>query len=299
MTPRVIDLDGINAPITDGGPANVMTVDVEDYFQVSAFEPHIDREQWSGFECRLPRVMDRILQMFADADVRGTFFCLGWVAEHYPELVRRIAEQGHEIASHGYRHVRVYDQSEAAFREDVGKTKKLLEDLAGCPVNGYRAASYSIDDRTPWAFDVLWDSGYRYSSSIYPIRHDHYGMRDAPRFAFRPGRNALTEIPVTTVEVSALRLPCGGGGYFRLLPYAWSKWCIRRVNTVDQRPAMFYFHPWELDPAQPRIPGLDARTRFRHYVNLDRFERKLQRLVDDFRWVTMMGLYENYLGADV
>lgn len=299
IAPRLIDLDGIDAPAAGSLPGNVMTVDVEDYFQVSAFEPYVDRDAWSQLECRLPRTMERILQLFAEADVRGTFFCLGWVAEKYPELIRRVADQGHEIASHGYRHVRVYDQSESEFREDVGKTKALLEDLIGKPVNGYRAASYSIDDRTPWAFDVLWDSGYRYSSSIYPIRHDHYGMRDAPRFAFHPVRNALTEIPVTTVELSRFRFPCGGGGYFRLFPYAWSRWCIRRVNEVDHRPAMFYFHPWELDPDQPRMDGLNARTRFRHYVNLHRFERKLRRLIGDFRWVTMMDLYEGYLGADV
>jgi len=295
---QIIDLDGIESSAANGVPSNVMTVDVEDYFQVSALEPYIGRDQWAKIECRLPQVMERILQMFADANVRSTFFCLGWVAENFPELVRRIAEQGHEIASHGYSHIRVYDQSEQEFREDISKTKKLLEDIIGGPVNGYRAASYSIDQRTPWAFDALWDSGYRYSSSIYPIRHDHYGMREAPRFAFRPGQSALAEIPVTTVEVSGMRLPCGGGGYFRLLPYAWSRWCIQRVNTNDCRPAMFYFHPWELDPGQPRIEGLDARTRFRHYVNLEHFERKLQRLIEDFSWVTMMDRYERYLGAD-
>jgi len=290
IIPQVINLDGIGA-----SAENVMTVDVEDYFQVSAFESSVSRDRWVDFECRLPRTMDLILQIFANANVRSTFFCLGWVAEHYPDIIRRVVAQGHEIASHGYHHARVYEQSEKQFREDVSKTKTILEDVSGGPVNGYRAASYSIDDRSPWAFDILGDAGYRYSSSIYPIRHDHYGMRDAPRFAFRPGQAELMEIPVTTVEVSKMRLPCGGGGYFRLLPYAWSKWCIRRVNRADRRPAMFYFHPWELDPDQPKIPGLDARTRFRHYVNLNSFELKLRRLIEDFKWVTMMERYAGYL----
>jgi polysaccharide deacetylase family protein (PEP-CTERM system associated) len=202
-----------------------------------------------------------------------------------------VAAAGHEIASHGYQHVRVHDQTPAEFREDAARTRALLEDLAGRPVTGYRAASFSIDSRNLWAIEELEAAGYRYSSSINPISHDHYGMREAPRFAFRFEGRALQEIPITTVEVGGLRLPCGGGGYFRLLPYAWSRWAIRRVSEGEGQSAVFYFHPWEIDPAQPRIRGIDARSRFRHYVNLDRFEAKLTTLLQDFRWAPLAEVF--------
>ncbi len=264
-----------------------MTVDVEDYFQVSAFEQHISREDWERLPCRVEANVDRVLGLFSAHDVRATFFMLGWIGERYPNLVKRIVDAGHELASHGYAHVRVNQQTANEFRADVRRTKSLLEDLSGQAVNGYRAASYSIDADNLWALDVLLETGYRYSSSIYPIRHDLYGMPDAPRFAFYHQGGELLEIPVTTVRVFGKNLPCGGGGYFRLLPYRLSKWAIKRVNTKDKRPGLFYFHPWELDPAQPRQSGLPVRTRFRHYLNLGRMEGRLGRLLEDFGWDRM------------
>jgi polysaccharide deacetylase family protein (PEP-CTERM system associated) len=268
-------------------PRNAMTVDVEDYFQVSAFERYVDRDSWDDHECRVEGNVDRILQTFDRYGVKATFFTLGWVAERYPELVRRMVEQGHELASHGWSHVRVTQQDIAAFRQDVTRTKALLEDVSGQEVIGYRAASYSIGAANLWALDVLQETGHRYSSSIYPIKHDLYGMPDAPRFAFRPMDGDFLEFPVTTVRIAGRNLPCGGGGWFRLVPYAGMRWAVRRVNQVDQEPAIFYFHPWEIDPDQPRQPGLDAKTRFRHYLNLDRMQARLDRLLEDFGWGRM------------
>lgn len=266
---------------------NAMTVDVEDYFQVSAFERHIRREDWDRHECRVERNVDRILALFDDHSVRATFFMLGWLAERYPHMVRRIVEGGHELASHGYAHVRVVQQQPEEFRADVMRTKNLLEDIGTCPVHGYRAASYSIGVQNLWALDILHEAGYQYSSSIYPIRHDLYGWPAAPRFAFRHRGDGLLEIPVTTVALFDRKLPCGGGGYFRLFPYAVSRWALRRVNCHDGQPCVFYFHPWELDPQQPRLHDLGLKTRFRHYLNLDRMERRLARLLRDFRWGRM------------
>lgn len=264
-----------------------MTVDVEDYFQVSAMEPHVSRADWDVKERRVERNTDRILQLFADHGVRATFFMLGWVAERHPELVRRIVDGGHELASHGYQHVRVTLQDPEEFRADVTRTKNLLEDLAGRPVRGYRAASYSIGVKNLWALDVLAEAGHDYSSSIYPIRHDLYGMPEAPRFAFRHRGNGLLEIPVTTVELMNRKLPCGGGGYFRLFPYTFSRWAMARVNRVDGESCVFYFHPWEIDPEQPRPHQVTLKTRFRHYLNLGRMEQRLSRLLADFRWGRM------------
>lgn len=270
---------------------SAMSVDVEDYFQVSAFRPYIEPRDWDQHPLRLERNMHRILELFGEHDVRATFFWLGWAAERLPGLVREVARMGHEIASHGFSHVRVHDQTPAQFREDITRTKALLEDLSGTAVLGYRAASFSIDARNLWAFDQLWEAGYRYSSSINPISHDHYGMREAPRFPFRFDGKPLREIPITTVELAGRRLPCGGGGFFRLFPYAWSRWALRRVCGREGRPAVFYFHPWEIDPGQPRVAGLDPRSRFRHYVNLHRFEPKLRRLCTDFRWGPMKEVF--------
>jgi len=272
---------------TRGGITNVMTVDVEDYFQVSAFETSVRREDWDRHEWRVERNTERILALFAAHGIYATFFMLGCVAQRYPELTRRIVEQGHELASHGYHHVRVTQQRPEQFREDVVRTKKLLEDIAGCAVNGYRAASYSIGATNLWALDVLHESGHLYSSSIYPIRHDLYGMPEAPRFAFRHNGSGLLEIPVTTVLVGGHKLPCGGGGYFRLFPYRLSQWALRRVNERDGQSCVFYFHPWEIDAAQPRPPNLSLKTRFRHYLNLERMEQRLGRLFQDFTWDRM------------
>jgi len=265
---------------------NALTVDVEDYFQVSAFAPHVPRSGWDQRECRVERNVDRILAMLDRHQIRATFFALGWIAQRYPSLIRRIAQQGHEVASHGYGHQRVGDLGPEAFGEDVIRAKATLEDVTGVEVIGYRAPSFSIDARSLWAFDRLVGAGYRYSSSLYPIRHDHYGMPEAPRFA-HPVRDGLLEAPATTVQLFSHNVPSSGGGYFRLLPYAASRWLLRRVNAVDRKPAVFYFHPWEIDADQPRIAGIGHKTRFRHYVNIGRMERRLERLLGDFRWGRM------------
>ncbi|MGE5622501.1 MAG: XrtA system polysaccharide deacetylase [Bacillota bacterium] len=269
-----------------------MTIDVEDYFQVSAFERHIPRERWASMPCRVEANIERILAILAVENIKATFFTLGWIAERYPAMVRRIVMQGHELASHGYGHWRASEQSAEQFRQDVGRSKALLEDIAGVPVCGYRAPSFSIGMRNLWALDVLREAGYRYSSSIYPIRHDHYGMPDAPRFAYYPrGRDGLLELPITTVRFLKRNLPTGGGGYFRLLPYPASRWLLRHVNRHDRQPGIFYFHPWEIDPGQPRQSNLGLKTRFRHYVNLGRTEARLRALVRDFSWGRMDDIF--------
>ncbi len=265
---------------------NALTIDVEDYFQVSAFAPYIRRDEWDSRECRVEGNVDRILALLAERGTRATFFTLGWVAQRYPQLVKRIVEGGHELASHGYGHQRASDLSELEFTEDITRAKRILEDLSGQAVSGYRAPSFSIGAGNLWAFDALARAGYRYSSSIYPIAHDHYGMPDSPRFAYRVSSGVL-EIPLTTLRVMNRNLPSSGGGYFRLLPYAVSRWMLRRVNQHDRESAIFYFHPWEIDVGQPRVAGIDARTRFRHYVNISRMEPRLRSLLADFRWGRM------------
>lgn len=268
----------MNSPIR-----NALTIDVEDYFQVSAMAPHIRRDDWGSMPCRVERNVDRLLQMLADREVRATFFTLGWIASRYPQMVRRLVEQGHELASHGTAHLRASEQSPQEFAADVRDARHLLEDLGGVAVRGYRAPSFSIGHDNLWAFDVLSEAGYRYSSSVYPVQHDHYGMPDASRFPWevRPG---LLEIPITTVSAFGRNLPAGGGGYFRLAPYRLSRWAIDRFNRTEAKPAIFYMHPWEIDPDQPRIAGVDWKTRFRHYVNLHRTEPRLRSLLSDFSW---------------
>lgn len=269
------------APIT-----NALTIDVEDYFQVSAFAPYIDRAHWDQRECRVEHNIDRILQLLSAKQTRATFFTLGWVAERYPEMVRRIVREGHELASHGYGHQRVTELSETQFYDDIHRAKYLLEDIGGQPVLGYRAPSFSIGATNLWALDTLQRAGYRYSSSIYPVQHDHYGMPDAPRFAHQI-RDGLLEVPPTTLRMFNRNLPSSGGGYFRLLPYSLSRWMLQQVNRRDAQSAIFYFHPWEIDPGQPRVEGIDLKTRFRHYVNIGRTEQRLARLLEDFRWGRM------------
>ena len=269
---------------------NALTIDVEDYFQVSAFAPYIGRHEWDARECRVERNVGQILALLADRQTKATFFTLGWIAQRYPQLVREIVGQGHELASHGYGHERASDLQPAAFFDDVDRAKKLLEDIGGKPVQGYRAPSFSIGVGNLWAFDSLAKAGYRYSSSIYPIQHDHYGMPDSPRFAYRVS-SGLLEIPVTTLRLMNRNMPSSGGGYFRLLPYALSRWMLQRVNQQDRESAIFYFHPWEIDVDQPRISGIDSRTRFRHYVNIHRMEAKLKSLLADFRWGRMDDIF--------
>lgn len=266
-----------------GAIVNALTIDVEDYFQVSAFAPTIARERWETMPCRIERNVELILELLRKHDARATFFTLGWIAERYPHVVRAIVGGGHELASHGYAHRRASDQSRAQFSEDIVRAKKVLEDLVGVAVKGYRAPSFSIGTANLWALECVRDAGYTYSSSIYPVRHDHYGMPDAPRFDY-VSLDPLVELPITTVRLFGRNFPAGGGGYFRLLPYGLSRWGLRRVNRVDGMPCIFYFHPWEVDPEQPRIPGINLRTRFRHYINLGRTEMRLGRLLDDFRW---------------
>ena len=262
---------------------NALTIDVEDYFQVSAFAPHISRDEWDTMECRVEQNIERILSLLRDTGATATFFTLGWIAQRYPEMLKRIASDGHELASHGFSHRRASEQSPEQFLADIRLAKAVIEDVSGHHVRGYRAPSFSIGASNTWAFDAIAEAGYHYSSSIYPIRHDHYGMPDAPRFAYEvlPG---LIEVPIATVRMLRVNLPAGGGGYFRLLPYALSRWAIARINRNDNRPAMFYFHPWELDPDQPRVYGPGPKTRFRHYVNLRRMAPRLTRLFRDFRW---------------
>lgn len=265
---------------------NALTIDVEDYFQVSAFAPYIERSEWDLRECRVERNVDRILALLQENNAHATFFTLGWIAERYPALVRRIVDGGHELASHGYGHERVSDLSEEAFFNDIHHAKGLLEDIAGVRVQGYRAPSFSIGSGNLWALDTLQRAGYRYSSSIYPIRHDHYGMPDAPRFAYQV-RDGLMEVPPTTLRIFHRNLPSSGGGYFRLLPYALSRWMLREVHRQDHSPAVFYFHPWEVDVEQPRVQGISFKTHFRHYVNIGRMERRLGHLLRDFHWGRM------------
>jgi len=264
---------------------NALSVDVEDWFQVGAFETVIDRQDWDALECRVERNTDAVMALFDEAGIKATFFTLGWVAERYPALIRRIVDAGHEIASHGYGHDRVFTLTPEQFAADIVLTRKLLEDASGQKVTGYRAPSFSIDQRTPWAHEILAEQGYTYSSSVAPVKHDHYGWAEAPRFAFRPVAGSdFLEIPVTTAELGPKRLAAGGGGFFRLLPYAFSRWAIRQVNNDEQRPAVIYFHPWEIDPDQPRVANAPIKSKLRHYTKLDVMADKLRRLPRDFRW---------------
>ena len=274
-----------------GNINNAMTVDVEDYYQVSAFENHIKRKHWGDMQSRVEQNTDRILAMFDDHEVKATFFTLGCIAERYPALVKRIVDAGHEVASHGYSHVRVISQTRQQFREDVKKTKAILEDITGLEVKGYRAASYSICSENLWALGILKETGHVYSSSIYPVKHDLYGMPEAPRFPFLLKEYNIIEIPITTLDVAGKNYPCGGGGFFRLLPYQFSRWALQHVNKSEQMRGIFYFHPWEIDPDQPRVNGLSLKTKFRHYVNLTRMENKIKKLLKDFSWGRMDNIF--------
>lgn len=262
---------------------NALSIDVEDYFQVAALAERIAPTEWDARECRIERNLEIILAILAETEAYATFFILGWVAERYPQLVRRVVDGGHEVASHGYSHERASAQSPETFLRDIRRAKAVLEDTCGTIVKGYRAPSFSIGGQNLWALDSISEAGYRYSSSIYPVRHDHYGMPNYPRFAFE-ARPDLIEVPITTVRLFNRNWPAGGGGYFRLLPYCVSRWALNHVNSVDRKPAIFYFHPWEIDPDQPRVAGLSFRSRFRHYVNLRRTEPRLRCLLADFRW---------------
>ena len=264
---------------------NALSVDVEDWFQVGAFEKVIGRDEWDGLAHRVEQNSNAVLRLFADEGVKATFFTLGWVAARYPALIRRIADAGHEVASHGWDHVRVFTMTPESFRADLARAKAAIEDASGTAVTGYRAPSFSIDKRTPWAHAVLAGEGYAYSSSVAPVVHDHYGWPEAPRFAFRPvSASAMIELPVTTARFAGRTLAAGGGGFFRLLPYQFSRWAIDQVNREDKRPAIFYFHPWEIDPGQPRVAHAPLKSRLRHYSRLGAMEGKLRRLIQSFAW---------------
>ena len=264
---------------------NALSVDVEDWFQVGAFETVIDRADWETLPRRVETNTDAVLRLFDEAGVKATFFTLGWVAARHPALIRRIAEAGHEIASHGWDHKRVFEMDEAEFRADLDRARATIEDASGQKVSGYRAPSFSIDQRTPWAHKVLAEQGYAYSSSVAPIRHDHYGWRDSPRFAWRPVQGSdMIELPVTTFELGGRRFAAGGGGFFRLLPYALSNWAIRRVNGAEERPAIFYFHPWDMDVDQPRVADAPIKSKLRHYTNLSAMRPKLLKLLNAHEW---------------
>lgn len=272
----------------DSRVVNAMSVDVEEHFQVHALSSVVSREDWDSRPSRVEYSTHRVLDLFAKADVKATFFTLGWVAQQHHGLVKRIVAEGHELGSHGYEHVRVHTQTREQFDADVRRTKSILEDISGVPVNGYRAATFSISRDNLWALEVLAEAGHTYSSSINPIRHDLYGMPEAPRFPFRPEQNAsLVEIPISTVRFGKRNIPCGGGGFFRLLPYTWSSWAISRVNDTDLQPSIFYFHPWEIDADQPRESGLSIKSRLRHYANLGRMENRLSKVLNEFEWDRM------------
>ncbi|MGN6516069.1 MAG: XrtA system polysaccharide deacetylase [Rhizomicrobium sp.] len=270
---------------------NAMSIDVEDYFQVEAFNGVIRRSDWDGAPIRVDRNTARILDMLSEAGVCGTFFILGWVAERFPDLVKRIAAEGHEIASHGYNHQRADGQSQAEFRDDVRRAKDLLENITGTVVRGYRAPTFSVNRRNWWAYEVLSECGYEYSSSVYPIKHDLYGMTDVPRTPFKPTAAPIIEIPMATVRLFGKNLPCSGGGYFRLLPYSLNKAALRYANGVEKQPCIFYCHPWEFDAGQPRIAAASAKSRFRHYTNISRMPGRFTRLLKDFSWDRIDNVY--------
>lgn len=280
------------APLESATPpesiVNGLSVDVEDWFQVGAFEDVIGRDDWSSLTDRVDRNIREILELFDEADVKATFFTLGWVAKRHGALLREIAERGHELASHGWDHRRVFTMERAEFAQDLARARKTIEDAAGTKVSGYRAPNFSLDRRTPWAFMELAEQGYAYSSSVAPVKHDHYGWPDAPRFAFKPlPWESLIELPVTTALLGGKRIAAGGGGFFRVLPYAFSRWAIRQANRREGRPAVFYFHPWEIDPGQPRVSGAPLRSRLRHYTGLEQMAAKLRQLVHEFAWGRM------------
>jgi polysaccharide deacetylase family protein (PEP-CTERM system associated) len=293
MTAQTVMAERMTGPLR-----HAMTVDIEDWFQVQAFAGIIDRADWDRLPCRVERNTDAVLALFAEHRVKATFFTLGWVAERYPALIRRIVAGGHELASHGLAHIRADEQTPDTFRIDVRQSKRLLEDTGGTGVTGYRAASFSIGRRNPWSLEILAEEGYAYSSSIYPVKHDIYGMPEAPRFPYHPiaGR-AFREFPITTARIAGRNFPCGGGGYFRLLPYAISRAAMRFIERGERRPFVFYFHPWEIDPDQPRQTQAPLKSRLRHYTNLSRMEDKLRRVLKDFAWDRMDSVLETQLPA--
>jgi len=287
---------------------NALTIDVEDYFQVEAFASRINYNEWDNYPCRIKQNTQKILDILDDYQIKATFFCLGWIAKRNPSLIKNIAQRGHEVASHGYAHQPVYKQSPDIFMQDIRKTKQILEDIIGQPVIGYRAPTYSITQKTLWALEILAEEGYKYDSSIFPIKHDLYGIPNAPRFPFNvhtcKRSNVLTckranvqtffEFPLTTLRILNINIPIAGGGYFRVFPYIFIKNALRHINLKEKQPFVFYLHPWELDPEQPRINHLPWRSRFRHYVNLRKTEGKFRKLLSDFRFSTVLKVLKQH-----
>jgi len=279
---------------------NALTIDVEDYFQVAALAEAVRYDDWDSMEYRVEANTDRILALFEEADVKATFFTLGWVAERSPKLVKRIADAGHEVASHGYSHQLIYNQTPDVFRDETRRSKEILEEILGRAVTGYRAASYSITNQSRWALDILAEEGFTWDSSIFPVRHDRYGMPGTPRWPHRLTTDKgyeLAEFPLSTLKLPGYTLPIAGGGYFRLFPYWFSDWGLGSINRQGQ-PFVFYLHPWEVDPAQPK---LDVKwfSRFRHYNNLDVCEQRLAQLLERFRFTTMSHVLQNQGLLDV
>jgi len=278
-------LKAIPLKYRSGRTVNAMSVDLEEHFQVQALSGQVSRADWDTRASRVEGSANRILDLFASNNIKATFFTLGWIAKRHPHIITRIVSEGHELASHGYEHIRVDTQTPEQFRADIRRTKLLLEDLGGVVVQGYRAATFSIGKDNLWAYAVLTEEGYKYSSSINPIRHDLYGMDNAPRTPFYPSGSAhIPEYPISTLRFHKRNWPCGGGGFFRLLPYGLSRWAIKHINENDQMPAVFYFHPWEIDPDQPREAGLPLKSQLRHYLNLRKMEPRLAQLIKDFAW---------------
>lgn len=294
FAPKLIDRPPLVTPVT-----NAMSVDVEDYFQVQALTGAFPRQAWDDIPLRVAQNTQTIIDLFDRHGVKATFFTLGWIAERIPETIRRIVEGGHELAAHGYEHRRIFEQTPDEFRHDIRRTKEILENIGGTQVRGYRAATFSISRASLWAYDILAEEGYTYSSSVYPIRHDLYGMPDAPRFPFWVGdEGGMREYPITTVQLGGRNFPGGGGGYFRLAPYDISKAIITRTNRRDRQPFMFYFHPWEVDPDQPRPGNVALKSRLRHYTNLKVMEAKLNRLLSDFKWDRVDRTFEPAVGGE-
>lgn len=272
---------------------NAMTIDVEDYYQVQALEQCVERGSWAVLPARVEANIDRILELFSSAGVTGTFFSLGWIAVRHPNMIQRIVREGHELASHGWNHVRADAQAPNEFLADIRQARLTLEDISGTQVLGYRAATFSVGKRNPWVYDALESAGYRYSSSVYPIRHDLYGMPDAPRTPFRPDGASVLEIPMSTVRIFGRNWPCAGGGYFRLLPKILYYAGLAHINQVEETPGIFYFHPWEIDRVQPRFGNCCWRSRVRHYTGLSETEHQLQELLRHFSWGRMDWVFAN------
>jgi polysaccharide deacetylase family protein (PEP-CTERM system associated) len=265
-------------------PCNYFTVDVEDYFQVAAFEKVVPATSWDGYVARVEQNTGKILHLLDKYGVKGTFFIVGWTAERFPGMVKAIAARGHEIGCHSYWHQKIYNLTPEEFRQDTKKAKDILEEISGRSVFGYRAPTYSITKKSLWALDILQELGFKWDSSIFPVHHDNYGIPNAPRFEYKLPEHDLKEYPISTALFLGRKIPVAGGGYFRIFPYWFIKIALQKINRQEKRPFIFYIHPWEIDPEQPRIHNAGWKSQFRHYHNLDKTEERLDHLLQDFRF---------------